>query len=158
MQDISLARSIRARLPITCLTFLAAEFWGTSRCSLSSWICNSGVCLGTDQHRCDLSESMRGQRGLSAERVGSECILHPTFAQKKGGCGPPGTRTMANKERGMVRALVVRDDCYAGSSTTSMRNPKAFSARDFGCTKNTVVPREPGRGAASMMVNPLDFM
>ena len=34
------------------------------------------------------------------------------------------------------------------------RKPKGLSARDLGCTKKTVVPREPGRGAASMILKP----
>ena len=40
------------------------------------------------------------------------------------------------------------------SCTTSTRNPNGASSRDFGWTKNTVVPRDPLRGALSMILNP----
>ena len=40
------------------------------------------------------------------------------------------------------------------SCTTSISTSKGASGRALGCTKNTVVPREPGRGAASRMRRP----
>src|SRR5260370_39764765 len=47
---------------------------------------------------------------------------------------------------------------FFGSSSTSIRKPNGASSRDFGCTKKTVVPREPGRGASSMILKPLSRM
>ena len=46
----------------------------------------------------------------------------------------------------------------APSCTTSIRYPNAAVSVVLGCTKNTVVPREPLRGAGSMILKPFSFM
>src|ERR1700686_4267897 len=57
-----------------------------------------------------------------------------------------------NRDYRLVRRPDVRR-CQRRSWTNSMRVPKEL----FGCTKATIVPRDPGRGPSSITRAPLAF-